>query len=336
MRTATFISALFLTVALITTGIPGPAPAAEFNLKFQIYLPPELAGPNQQMAADIERMSNHRIKMTVLTAGELVSSPDTLKACKAGVIDVVAGSGYHYSELKSGAIQAGLPMTWQSGVEAEVLWEKMGFRELVAKSFEPYGVHYLGPMLLSPYAMTSKVPIRSLDDLRKIKLRAASSPAKMFKELGINSVYIKTEEMYLALSTGQVDGVLWGGATDYEAMKFQEVSPYYCSSYIVNPIVDSIFINKKTWNRMPDDLKAIVEQAVHRCSWNYVAFSMDGEYKSQSTTYKDKVTTLPQEDIYKLTEAAQKVWEEEAQKDELNRQMVEKIKVLLRSLGRLK
>ena len=142
--------------------------------------------------------------------------------------------------------------------------------------------------------------------------------------------------MYLALSTGQVDGVLWGGATDYDAMKFFEVSPYYCTTYIVNPIVDSIFINKKTWDKMPDDLKAIIEQAVHRSSWDYVTFAMDGEYKSQSTTYKGKVTSLPTEDISKLTEAAQIVWEEEAQKDDLNRQMVEKIKEFLRSLGRLK
>lgn len=312
------------------------ASAAEFNLKFQTYVPPALAGANERMAKEIEEMSGGRIKVTLFTSSELVSSSDTLKACRSGIVDIAMGSGYHFSELKSGAIQAGMPMTWASPVEAEVLWEKMGFRELVAKSFEPFGVHYLGPVLLSPYAITTKTPVRSLDDLRKIKIRATSGPAKMFQKLGINTVYLKSEEMYLALTTGQIDGVLWGGAADYDSMNFPEVSPWYCNTYIVNPIIDSLFISNKTWEKLPDDLKAIVESAAHRSSWDYLAWAMYGEYQILDQKYKDKVTSLPEADVLKLTEAAQVIWEEEAAKDPLNKEMVDKIKELLREVGRLK
>ena len=310
--------------------------AAEFNLKFQTYVPPALAGANKRMAEDIEKMSNGRIKVTLFTSAELVSSSDTLKACRMGVVDIAMGSGYHFSELKSGAIQAGMPMTWLSPVEAEVLWEKMGFRELAAESFKPFDVHYLGPILLSPYAITSKTPVRSLDDLSKIKIRATSGPAKMFKKLGINSVYLKSEEMYLALTTGVIDGVLWGGAADYDSMNFPEVSPWYCNTYIVNPIVDSLFVSNKTWKKLPNDLKAIIENAAHRSSWDYMAWSMNGEYQILNDKYKGKITSLPEADIVKLTDAAQVIWEEEAEKDPLNRKMVDKIKELLRALGRLK
>jgi TRAP-type C4-dicarboxylate transport system substrate-binding protein len=312
------------------------ASAAEFNLKFQTYLPPALSGANKRMAEDIEKMSGGRIKVTLFTSAELVSSSDTLKACRSGIIDIAMGSGYHFSELKSGTIQAGMPMTWSSPVEAEVLWEKMGFKALVAQSFEPFGVHYLGPVLLSPYAITSKKPVRNLQDLSKMKIRATSGPAKMFKKLGINTTYLKSEEMYLALTTGQIDGVLWGGAADYDSMNFPEVSPWYCNTYIVNPIVDSLFISNKTWKKLPDDLKAIIENAAHRSSWEYMAGSMYGEYKIQNDKYKGKITTLPEEDVIKLTDAAQIIWDEEAQKDPLNQKMVDKIKELLRSLGRLK
>lgn len=334
MKRITSLAVLLVSVFLFISAVH--AAAAEFNLKFQTYVPPALAGANKKMAEDIERMSGGRIKVTLFTSAELVSSSDTLKACRIGLVDIVMGSGYHFSELKSGAIQAGMPMTWSSPVEAEVLWEKMGFRELVAASFEPFGVHYLGPVLLSPYAITSKTPVRSLGDLKKIKIRATSGPAKMFEKLGISSIYLKSEEMYLALTTGQIDGVLWGGAADYDSMNFPEVSPWYCNTYIVNPIVDSLLISKKVWDKLPDDLKAIIESAAHRSSWEYMAWSMHGEYQIQNDKYKDKITSLPEADVIKLTDAAQIIWEEEAKKDPLNRKMVDKIRELLRSLGRLK
>ena len=325
----------FLLFVMLPLTLTLNASAAEFNLKFQVSVPLSMAGTYQRMEADIEKMSNGRIEITLFTSGELVASPDVLKACRSGIIDMGEGTAFYYSELKSGSIQAGLPMTWANSVEAEVLWEKMGFRQLVEKSFEPFGVHYLGPVWATPYAITTKEPVRNLDDLRKMKIRAAPGPAKMFQKLGINTVYLKVEELYLALTTNQIDGVLYGGAADYASMKFPEVSPWYCGTYIVNPIVDALFINKKTWDKLPDDLKAIIESAAHRASWEYLAWAMNGEFEIRNDKYKGKVTSLPAEDVEKLTKAAQLIWEEEAKKDPLNREMIDKIKELLSSLGRL-
>ena len=328
--------AILSTTLLCSILIAGSALAAEFNLKIQTYTPPELSEYMFKFAKNLETMSGGRIKTQVFTSGELVSSSDTLKATAAGLIDIAQGSGYHYSELEGATIQAGMPMSWQSAVETEVLWFEMGFNELVAKTFEKQNVHYLGPIFLSPYAITTKEPVNSLDDLAKMKIRATSGPSKMFKKLGISAVYLKSEEMYLALSTGQIDGVLWGGATDYNGLKLMEAAPYYCQTYIMNPIVDALFINPATWNKLPADLKRIVEMAAHQASWDYQTWSMNGEYSLLKTNYGGKVTNLPAEDVVKLTAAAQELWEEEAAKSELSKQMVDKVKELLRNVGRLK
>ncbi|HDR15897.1 MAG TPA: hypothetical protein ENN79_10535 [Desulfobacteraceae bacterium] len=309
---------------------------AEFDIKFSTYISPNMAESFRNMAKNIETMSAGRIKVTVFAGGELVSSSDVLKAVRAGTLQMAMGSPYHYEEMKTAGIEAGMPMTWANAVEAEVLWENMGFGEMVSQAYDGAGVHYLGPIWAAPYAITTKSPVSGLADLQKMKLRATSGPAKMFKKLGVTTVYMKPEEMYLALSTGQIDGVLYGGAAEYAEMSFQEVAPYYCSTYILNPITDAIFINKKLWERLPEDLKEVIKAAAYKARWEYYTWAMGEEFKAQDTVYKGKITAFGADDVAKLTEAAQEIWEAEAKASPLAAQMVDKVKALLRSVGRLK
>jgi TRAP-type C4-dicarboxylate transport system substrate-binding protein len=334
MKKAIFFSLSIVMLLLIGAGTSWSK--AEFDIKFSTYISPNMADSFRNMAKNIEEMSEGKIKVTVFAGGELVSSSDVLKAVRAGTLQMAMGSPYHYEEMKTAGIEAGMPMTWANAVESEVLWENMGFGELVSKAYEEVGVHYLGPIWAAPYAITTKSPVNGLVDLQKMKLRATSGPAKMFKKLGITTVYMKPEEMYLALSTGQIDGVLYGGAAEYAEMSFQEVAPYYCSTYILNPITDAMFINKKLWESLPENLKAVIESAAYKARWEYYSWAMGQEFKAQDTVYKGKTYSFGADDIAKLTDAAQEIWDEEAKASPLAAQMVDKVKALLRSVGRLK
>ena len=329
---------LLLSLALAVSFGIGHATAADpqYTMKMVTYHAPNLAFTFRNMAKNIETMSGGRIKVNLFVGGELVSSSDALKAVRAGTIQIAHGSAYHWDEMKSAGVETGLPMTWVSAVESEVLWENMGFKDLVAKTYDAAGVHYLGEVWIAPYAITTKKPITGIADLQKIKIRATTGPAKMFNKLNIRTVYLKPEEMYMALSTGQIDGVLYGGAAEYKELNFPEVCPYYCSTYITNPISDCFIINKKLWEELPADLKAILEHAAYRGRWEYYSWLMGEEYKILETAYKGKVTTLDPQSVAKMTEAAQVIWEEEAKASPLAGQMVEKMKGLLRSAGRLK
>lgn len=329
-------SFLTIIVSLLALFLFAPsAIAADFKLKFSTYFSPSMAGTFINMGKNIETMSNGRIKVTVFSGGELVSSSDALKAVRGGTIQMAHTSGYHNSEVKEGPIEAGLPMTWANHLETEVLWNHMGFKELIARAYDKAGVKYLTPVFAGPYAISTKTPIKSLADLQKMKLRATSGPSNMFKSVGIASVYMKPEEMYLAVSTGQIDGVLYGSALEYKELSMFEVAPYYCTSFIVSPIVDNIIISKKFYNSLPDDLKAIVEMAAFKACWEYAALVMGSEYETIGTVYAGKTTQLDPASIAKITAAGQDVWADAAEVSPLAGEMVEMIKKMLRSAGRL-
>jgi TRAP-type C4-dicarboxylate transport system substrate-binding protein len=329
-----------LALAVLTAGIYGALPetahAAEFNIRLSTYLSPNMAGPIKEIGKDLEVMSNGRIKVTAFAGGELVSSSDSLKAVKSGVIQIAHGSGYHWSESKFAPIEAGMPMTWASAVEADALWDQLGFFDIIKKGYDELGVHYLGPAYMAPYAITTKKPVKSIEDLKKMKIRASTGPAKMFAKLGISTVYMKPEELYLALSTGTLDGVLYGGAIEYKELSFPEVAPYYCSTFILNPITDAFIINKKFYAKLPADLKRIVDLSFYKARWNYYIWVMAQEYETRKAFYPGKVTTLSATDVEKLTEAAQIIWDEEAKGSPLNEKLVNILKNFLRSAGRLK
>jgi len=124
---------LLLSLLVVTSLGAGLSNAVEYNLKLQTYYPPTMISGVQNLAKNIETMSNGRIKITVFSGGELVASPNMLKAVKGGMVDMVVGVGFYFSEIKLGDIESGLPMAWLNGAEAEIVFDKLGLRPLSMK-----------------------------------------------------------------------------------------------------------------------------------------------------------------------------------------------------------
>lgn len=325
-----------MAIVLAFSGGAGIAGASEFNLKLQTYYPPTMISGVENMAKNIEIMSNGRIKITVFSGGELVASPNMLKAVKSGMVDMAVGTGFYFSELKLGDIESGLPMAWQNGAEAEIIFDKLGLREILADEYEKAGVHYVSELWAAPYNITTKKPAASIEELRKMKIRSGGGAAKMLNKLGIATVNMPPEDIYLALSTGQIDGVLYGGAFEYKTMKFTEVARYYNTTPVVNPLVDCFMINPKLWKKFPGDLKTIIQSAARQARWDYYNGIMGAEYAIRASDYAGNLTRFSSDDVTKMTEAAVTVWDKEAEKSAEAAEAVELIKKLNRMMGRLK
>ncbi|SDP84002.1 TRAP transporter substrate-binding protein DctP [Desulforhopalus singaporensis] len=333
LRITTALIAFFVLLASFSVGMCSGNDKV-YQLKMQSFYPQSMAGAQKGFAETVEKMSGGRIKITFFTSGELISSPEILKATKTGMIDIGMGSGSYFSELTIGNIETGLPMAWQNAYEARVLWEELGFKELLAKEYEKHGVHYLAPNYATPYKILTKTPVNSLEELKKLKIRAIGGSAKMLSNLGVATVSLPLEDIYLALTTGQIDGVLFGGANEYKMMKFYEAAKFYIANPILDPIVDSYFMNKKVWDSLPEDLQAIITVAATEAGLKHYDPVWKAEYTLPDTLFED-VTKFSEADASKLTDGAISVWEEEANRSLENAEAVEMIKELNRMVGRL-
>ena len=206
-------------------------------------------------AEQVNKLTGGRVEIQVFTGGELVGSANILKAVRNGMIDIGHGMGHHFTERKTGLLESGLPMSWMSAVEADVLYERRGLKKLFGDDYAKLGVVYLGPTWAAPYHTLSKRPIRSLDEMRKMKIRAVGATAKMLSAVGVNVVNLPPEDIYMALTTGQIDGVVYGSAAEYKETKFYEVAGWLNVTPLIDPITDTLIINKKLWESLPEDIR---------------------------------------------------------------------------------
>ncbi|MEM0105094.1 MAG: TRAP transporter substrate-binding protein DctP [Zestosphaera sp.] len=141
-------------------------------------------------------------------------------------------------------------------------------QDILRKHIEARGVLLVGPLDIVPSeVLVSRVPIRTLDDIKGKIIRTAGLSAKIYEKLGAKVVTLTAGEIYQALQLGTIDALEWG---DYEAdyiLGYHEVAKYVLEappgySLHSGAYPDSILIlNPNSWNNLPDDLKEIVKGA---------------------------------------------------------------------------
>lgn len=327
-----FILLVLMFFAASTSAV---ADSKEYNLKFQSYYGTNMLNAEKAFAAAVEKNSKGGIKIAVYSGGELVPSSQILNAVKTGTIDIGRGMGHHFTESKIGSVESGLPMSWTSVEEAEDIYEKYGLKNIVAEEYGQLGVKYLGPVWAAPYHFLGKRPITSIKTMRSMKIRAVGASAKMLKKIGINPVSVPVEDIYLSLTTGQIDGVLYGSAFEYKETKFYEGARFFNNTPILNPIVDTLVINQKLWNAFSPEQQKIVQDAADVLRSSYYNWISGEDKKTLNELFKNTTTNFSDSDMKEMTKAALDVWNDEAAKSPRNKAAIELIKKAARDSGRL-
>lgn len=329
-----WIIAAVLTVFAGFSWTSAPA-AAEYDLKMQTYYSPTTAIAAKYFADQVEKLTGGKVKVQVFTGGELVDSNNILKSVRNGMIDIGHGMGHHFTERKGGQVESGLPFAWMSPQEADEIYEKRGLRNIVGDEYKKLGVVYLGPVFAAPSNALSKEPIRSLDDMKKMKIRAVGGNAKLLNSLGVNVVNMPVEDIYMGLTTGQVDGVVYGSAGEYKENKWYEAAPWLNVTPFIDPITDTLIINKKVWDKMPQDIREAIQTAADKTKMTYYDWADKETQKAKQEIFGDKMTTFGEADQKKMVKSAEKLWEEQAGKSEDGKKGVEILREFARSQGRL-
>lgn len=331
MRKSNFL----LMACVVALVLPVVSSAADFTIKLQSYYPAGMMNAEKQFAEKVAKESNGRIKVTPFSGGELVPSSQILTAVKSGTIGMGRGMGHHFTETPIGPIESGMPLAWTSQEEAQSIFFEHGLKEIIESEYAKHGVKYLGPVWAAPYHFLSKRPVKSIDDMRKIKIRAVGASAKMLNKLGVKTVSMPPEDIYLALTTGQIDGVLYGSAFEYKTTKYYEGARFFNTSPVLDPIVDNLVINMELWESMPKDLQEVLQNAADEFRAGYYSWITAQDEVTINELFKNTNTSFSAGDMKQMTEAALSVWEEEAQKSEANGKAVEIIEKAAKAAGRL-
>lgn len=106
----------------------------------------------------------------------------------------------------------------------------------------------------------SRKPVRTLADLKGLKLRTAGAWLEMAKELGAAPVTTAGGDVFPMLERGAIDATEWGTLWENISPGFHKVAKYLIYPGVHQPTAPfELVINKDAWNKMPPADQALVE-----------------------------------------------------------------------------
>ncbi|MFP6851031.1 MAG: TRAP transporter substrate-binding protein [Pseudomonas sp.] len=258
---------LKIAALCVTFGCAINAHAETVTLKIAHFLPANSnahANVIEPWCAQLSEESQGRIKCQLYPSMQLGGTPATLAdMARNGVADIV-WTAPGYSAGKFPRVEAlELPFLLPYGGMAgnEIIWNY--YEQYAQDDFKDYKVLALfGDGGMDVHTRNS--PIKTLADFKGLKLRASGRTiARTIESLGATPVSMPPAQMTEAISKGVVDGAV----ATWEVVaptKLDEVTKFHSAGDEGQPAfgytVLSMLMNKRKYDRMPDDLKAILDR----------------------------------------------------------------------------
>lgn len=289
-----------------TPAQPKPAGEKPIELTYSVFFPAthsqyKLA---ESWAKEVEKRTNGKVKITMYPGGSLTKADQ----CYEGVINAVSDLGmscFAYTRGRFPLLEVlDLPLGYPSGkVATRVAMDMIKkYQPAELKDVQFLYVHAHGPGILA-----SKKPVRTLDDLKGLKVRATGLCTKIVEKLGAQPVGMSQPETYEALQKGVVDATFCPMETLQgwkQGEVIQAVTDSRCVGYTTSMFV---VMNKTKWEQLPQDVKdvilAVSEEWVdkHAQAWD------DDDAKA-----KEYITGMGKE-IISLTPEEQERWKNAVQ-----------------------
>ena len=242
------------------------AQKAEFTLKYANNLP--VTHPMnvraKEMADAIRAETKGRVEIQIFPSNQLGSDTDTLGQLRSGGVDFFTLSGLILGTLVPAAQISGIGFAFP---DYATVWKAMDgelgawIRAQIARK----DLVVMDKIWDNGFRQTttSTKPIVSPADFKGMKLRVPPSPlwTSMFKAFDASPASINFAEVYSSLQTKVVEGqenplAIIATAKLYEVQK-------YCS--LTNHMWDGFWFlaNKKSWDKLPPDLQAIVAKHIN-------------------------------------------------------------------------
>lgn len=327
---------------------PDQAIGSEIKWKLQSVWPSGSLGYDGltlRFCDNIAKKTQGRLKITPFPPDALAKVMETYDAVAAGAVELAFSTGlYHARKIPEALVEFGLPFSFTGppfkhtahDQTYEFFYKFRGGEALkiLREAYGKRGTYLIGVGPSASYGFMTKFPVSSLADFKGKKIRSFGSFSALLQKVGAAPVSIPGAEQYLALQRGTIDGTLFPYYV-LETYKLKEV----ISSVVVPPILAApiveFYVNLKTWQALPDDLKKIVEETlVEDFKWySQEAVKLDEDSMEKAKKAGVKLVALSEADTNTLRAFSMPLWDEAASKSEASARLVNLVKEYLKEKG---
>ncbi len=250
----------------VMLGSLGVSLADPFTLDVASTFPgqmPVLGDVSRGLPIKVERASGGDLILKFHEPGKLVPGADTVNAVSRGEVAAAwAGAGWFAD--KDSAFNMFSSVPFGPGMGEYLAWMyRGGGLEAAREMFAKYNVHNIPCGLIPPEASGwFRKEIRSLDDLKGLRMRFFGLGAKIMQRFGVETQQLPPGEIFEALKSGTLDAAEFSLPAMDQPLGFYKVAKYYYfPGWHQQATLFDLYINKAVWDGLPDRHKAIVEIA---------------------------------------------------------------------------
>lgn len=207
----------------------------------------------------VERESGGTLRIRPLWSGALLSSDMSMEELRHGVADlglitpIYIKGGVHLIRIQSG---------FYSG--ADSIESQVALYRCIASASPEMARELAGLKVLAvqggslPGIVTVSRPVRRLDDLKGLRLRAPTELLTVLGSLGADPVNMPMGEVYSAMTKGVIDGVV-APADTLRALHFAEVASHFNTLAIPRGAYPARAMGEARWRRLSERHRAVLE-----------------------------------------------------------------------------
>jgi TRAP-type C4-dicarboxylate transport system substrate-binding protein len=225
--------------------------AAEVTFKAIAFIPKNHALMSQTVVwVDmINKEMAGKVKINYVGGPEVIPGMQQAEAVKNGVIDIAFNPTAYYQNIFP---EAGAFILSQYTPSEER--KPGGFYDYMVKQHERINIRYIGRVMWTPFYLWPNKEVKTLADLKGMKMRTSALYDRFMKALGIVPVTIPAGDTYTGLERGTVEGFGWPNMGPrkmgwVEVVKNVIDLPFYSSNNIL------AIMNLDKWKKLPKDVQ---------------------------------------------------------------------------------
>ena len=319
--------------------LASPAMAADkvYRLKMAEGWPtnfPIFGDAPRNMAAMAEKMSNGRLKITIDSSNKHKAPLAIFDMVKGGQYDMGHTASYYWKGKDPNTLFFTTMPFGMTAPEQYGWFYFGGGMELMEKVYAPHNLlSFPGGNTGNQMGGWFQKKIDSLDDLQGLKMRIPGFAGEVLAKLGAKPTNIPSGELYTALERGTIDALEWVGPSLDLRMGFHKIAPYYYTGWHEPATELQFLVNKRSWDRLPEDLQEILRVAMRTAAYDMYIHSTHESARNWADmrqAFPDiKVRQFPDDVMSALRRANDTLLAEKAAGDGLAKQILESQKAYM-------
>lgn len=217
---------------------------------------------DQEWIDFVQQRSAGSLRIRANWSGALLSTEHSLQELRHGVADIglitpiYMKGGTHLIRLQSG---------FYSGTSTVA--QQVALYRCIERSSPQFAQELDGLKVLAvqggslPGLITRNRPVRTLDELAGLRLRAPTELLGLLQQLGVDAVTMPMADVYSALAKGVLDGVV-APLDTFRSLHFAEVAQYYTELVVPRGAYPARAMRLQRWQSLSPDQQAVLDAGI--------------------------------------------------------------------------